>query len=71
MGPLQERNGFVAPARLDSMSGALAGVEGIVLGLKPQLRIVLSVTLLQRSVLLEIDRDQVLVEEALAVAPSL
>jgi len=53
------------------MSGVLAGVEGIVLGVKPQLRIVLSVTLLQRSVLLEINRDQVRVEEALAVAPSL
>jgi transcription antitermination factor NusG len=39
--------------------GVLAGVEGIVLGLKSELRLVLSITLLQRSVVLEIDRDQV------------
>ena len=39
--------------------GVLAGVEGIVLRLKPSLRLVLSITLLQRSVLLEIGRDQV------------
>jgi len=52
-------------------SGALAGVEGIVLGLKPQLRLILSISLLQRSVLLEIDRDQVLAEESLALAQAL
>jgi transcription antitermination factor NusG len=46
-------------------SGVLAGVEGIVLGTRPRLRLVLSITLLQRSVLLEIDRDQVSTEEAL------
>jgi transcription antitermination factor NusG len=40
-------------------SGVLAGVEGIVVRLKPSLRLVLSITLLQRSVLVEIDRDQV------------
>jgi transcription antitermination factor NusG len=45
--------------RVRISSGALAGVEGIVLKSKPSLRLVLSVTLLQRSVLLEIDRDQV------------
>jgi transcription antitermination factor NusG len=39
--------------------GVLAGVEGIVLALKGELRLVISITLLQRSVLLEIDRDQV------------
>jgi transcription antitermination factor NusG len=44
--------------------GVLAGVEGIVLETKPRLRLVLSITLLQRSVLLEIDRDQVSTEEA-------
>ena len=43
--------------------GALAGVEGIVMGSKQCLRLVLSVTLLQRSVLLEIDRDHVSAEE--------
>jgi transcription antitermination factor NusG len=45
--------------------GVLAGVEGIVINLKPYLRLVLSVTLLQRSVLLEIDRDQVSAERML------
>jgi len=44
-------------------SGALAGVEGIVISSKPRLRLALSITLLKRSVLLEIDRDQVGVEE--------
>jgi hypothetical protein len=39
--------------------GALAGVEGIVLGFKQCLRLVLSITLLRRSVVLEIDRDSV------------
>ena len=39
--------------------GALAGVVGIVLRLKHPMRLVLSVTLLQRSVLLEIDGQQV------------
>jgi transcriptional antiterminator NusG len=43
--------------------GVLAGVEGIVMSSKQQcLRLVLSVTLLQRSVLLEIDRDHVSAE---------
>ena len=37
----------------------LSGVEGIVLAPKGGLRLVISITLLQRSVLLEIDRDQV------------
>src|SRR5215469_3954192 len=45
--------------RVRISSGVLAGVEGIVLKSKPSLRLVLSVTLLQRSVLLEIDRNQV------------
>jgi transcription antitermination factor NusG len=45
--------------RVRISGGVLAGVEGIVLKSKPSLRLVLSVTLLQRSVLLEIDRDQV------------
>ena len=45
--------------RVRISSGVLAGVEGIVLKSKPSLRLILSVTLLQRSVMLEIDRDQV------------
>jgi transcription antitermination factor NusG len=44
--------------------GLLAGVEGIVISCKHRLRLVLSITLLQRSVLLEIDRDLVSVDEA-------
>ena len=40
-------------------NGVLAGVVGIVIKLKQSLRLVLSVTLLQRSVLLEIDGQQV------------
>jgi len=43
--------------------GVLAGVEGIVISSKQCLRLVLSITLLQRSVLLEIDRDRVSAEE--------
>jgi transcription termination/antitermination protein NusG len=39
--------------------GALAGVEGIVMSFKQTLRLVLSITLLQRSVLLEVSRDEV------------
>jgi len=39
--------------------GALAGVHGIVVNVKHKRRIVLSITLLQRSVLLETDCDQV------------
>jgi transcription antitermination factor NusG len=38
-------------------SGALAGIEGIVSDVRQPVRMVLSVTLLQRSVLLEIDAD--------------
>jgi transcription antitermination factor NusG len=39
--------------------GALAGVEGIVVSFKRSLRLIVSITLLERSVLLEIDSDQV------------
>jgi transcription antitermination factor NusG len=42
--------------------GVLAGVVGIVIRFKQPVRLVLSVTLLQRSVLLEIDQDQVSAE---------
>jgi transcription antitermination factor NusG len=42
--------------------GFLAGVEGIVISCKQRLRLVLSITLLHRSVLLEIDRDLVSVD---------
>jgi transcription antitermination factor NusG len=53
-----------AGQRVRINSGALNGVEGIVISFTQRLRLVLSITLLQRSVLLEIDRDLVSVEEA-------
>lgn len=40
-------------------SGALAGIEGLVVSNRHPMRLVLSVSLLQRSVLLEIDADRV------------
>jgi len=61
--PIQPFPFVSAGQRVRITSGSLAGIEGIVLGPKPNLRIVLSITLLQRSVVLEIDRDQVHVEE--------
>ena len=61
--PVQPYPFVNAGQRVRINSGVLAGVEGIVLGPKGGLRLVLSITLLQRSVLLEIDRDQVSAEE--------
>lgn len=43
--------------RVRITEGALVGVEGIVMSFRQCLRLVLSISLLQRSVLLEIDRD--------------
>jgi transcription termination/antitermination protein NusG len=54
--------------RVRISGGVLAGIEGIVLKSKPSLRLILSVTLLQRSVLLEVDRDQVGACESLELA---
>jgi transcription antitermination factor NusG len=48
--------------------GPLAGVEGIVLGIKQCLRLVLSITLLQRSVLVEVDRECVSPEDTVTPA---
>ena len=48
--------------------GPLSGVEGIVLNVKQCLRLVLSITLLQRSVLVEIDCDRVSPVEVLRPA---
>ncbi len=45
--------------------GVLAGVVGIIISVKRSVNLVLSVTLLQRSVLLEINRDQVDLERTL------
>jgi transcription antitermination factor NusG len=44
--------------------GALAGVQGVVVSLKQGPRVVLSITLLQRSVLLEIDSGSVSLEDS-------
>ncbi|MBI4875543.1 MAG: hypothetical protein HY822_12990 [Acidobacteria bacterium] len=43
--------------RVEVQYGSLAGVEGVVVRVKNHVRLVLSVTLLQRSVAVEIDRD--------------
>jgi transcription antitermination factor NusG len=53
-----------AGRRVRISRGPLAGVEGVVISCKQQLRLVLSITLLQRSVLLEVDRDLVSLEDA-------
>lgn len=49
--------------------GPLAGMEGIVMNSKQTLRLVLSITLLQRSVLVEVGREQVAVPECSYAAP--
>lgn len=51
-----------AGQRVRITEGSLAGVEGIVVNSKQPLRLVLSVSLLQRSVLLEIDQESVSLE---------
>ncbi len=48
--------------------GALSGIEGILTGVKGTRRIVLSVSLLRRSVVLEIDRSEVRAIEPAAVS---
>ncbi|HTQ55176.1 MAG TPA: transcription termination/antitermination NusG family protein [Bryobacteraceae bacterium] len=48
---------WVRGQRARITDGALAGIEGIVTSAKPPFRLVLSVELLQRSVLLEIDQE--------------
>jgi len=60
-----------AGQRVRITSGVLSGIEGIVLGPKPKLRLIVSISLLQRSVLLEIDRDQVSPEGSFDMAPCL
>ena len=57
--PLQPFPFFQMGQKIRIDRGVLAGVEGIVMSVKQCLRLVLSITLLQRSVLLEIDRDHV------------
>ena len=50
-------------------SGPLEGVEGIVMDTRKPLRLLLSVTLLQRSVILEIDADCVVAENSREATP--
>jgi transcription antitermination factor NusG len=66
--PIQPFAFVNAGQRVRITSGVLAGIEGIVLQSKPSLRLILSVTLLQRSVLLEIDREQVSASGSLELA---
>jgi transcriptional antiterminator NusG len=56
-------------ARMRIERGALAGVEGIVLSSRAKLRLVLSITLLQKSALLEIARDELARPDLHAAAP--
>jgi transcriptional antiterminator NusG len=54
---------IAAGQRVRVEDGSLAGVEGLVLRVKSRLRLVISVTLLQRSVVVELDTDRVSVVE--------
>jgi transcription antitermination factor NusG len=63
--PLQPFPFLQVGQRVRIEEGVLTGVVGIIIRLKQSLRLVLSVTLLQRSVLLEIDRCQVSLEREL------
>jgi transcription antitermination factor NusG len=57
--PLQPFPFLQAGQRVRIEEGALRGVVGLVVKIKDCLRLILSITLLQRSVLLEIDRSHV------------
>ncbi len=61
--PLQPFPFLQAGYKVRIEEGSLAGVEGVVVSLKQGPRVVLSITLLQRSVLLEIDCGRVSLEE--------
>jgi len=67
--PLQPFPFVEAGQRVRIEGGALNGVEGIVMSLKETLRLVLSLTPLQRSVLLEVARDQVTLSSCAGAAP--
>jgi transcription antitermination factor NusG len=61
---------FVAAGqRVRIVQGALAGVEGLVMSCKQTLRLVLSISLLQKSVLLEVARDEVTVSGCAGTVP--
>jgi transcription antitermination factor NusG len=51
-------------------AGALRGIEGVLVEMKGKRRLVLSITLLQRSVAVEIDSDAVSVVHAVQAARS-
>jgi len=59
---LRECDFFMKGQHATVVSGALAGLEGTVVSLKQQSRLVLSISLLQRSVALEIDESLVRIE---------
>jgi transcription antitermination factor NusG len=63
--PLQPFPFLQVGQRVRIEEGVLAGVVGIIVNVKRSVNLVLSVTLLQRSVLLEINRDQVDLEQNL------
>lgn len=63
--PLQPFPFLQAGQRVRIEAGVLAGVVGTIVSIKRTVNLVLSVTLLQRSVLLEINRDQVDLEQNL------
>ncbi len=60
--PVQPCNFLEVGQRVRITDGSLTGVEGIVMSHKNYLRVVLSITLLRRSLFLEIDRDCVSTE---------
>lgn len=68
--PIQPFPYMQAGNRVRIERGSLAGMEGIVLSFKQTLRLVLSITLLQKSVLLEIERDQIGESELSCIASS-
>ena len=63
--PLQPFPFLQVGQRVRIEEGVLAGVVGVIVRVKQSVNLVLSMTLLQRSVLLEINRDQVGVEQNL------
>src|ERR1700722_3649930 len=63
--PLQPFPFLQVGKRVRIGEGVLAGVVGIIVNIKRSMNLVLSVTLLQRSVMLEINQDQVDLEQNL------
>jgi transcription antitermination factor NusG len=64
---LRECDFFIKGQRATVVSGALAGLEGTVVSLKQKSRLVLSISLLQRSVAVEIDESLVRVDSTPAI----